>query len=132
MKIIILILISTYLLSANNFHEGNILCISEGSIELEKPLQTCEHHIFEVTDSFRDKDCLDHELPSIDTYQSNYKLKFIDKSTRFFSVLNSIWENYEYKVSLKSELKKRLNYNKIKLVYSSYHLKQTKTTVIRT
>jgi len=132
MKLIVLILISTYLLSINNFHEGNILCVSEDSIELEKPLQTCKHHFSETGDLFKEKDCDDHELPFVKTYQSNYKLKFIDKSIKFFGDLNSIWENYEYNISLKSELKKKLNHNKIKIIYHSYHLKQTKSTIIRT
>ncbi len=128
MKILILVLISTFLLSISNYQEGTVLCISKDGIELEKPLQICDHHYVDK-DTIKDNYCNDHEISFVKTNQINYKLKFINKTIRIIEKID-FTSNYRYQISLKNELRKKLNYNKIILYYQI--LEQIKTTVILT
>jgi len=128
MKLIILILISTFLLSMSNYQEGSVLCISKDGIELEKPLQICDHHSLD-DDSIKDDSCDDHEISFVKTYQVNYKLKFINKTIKFINQIDFDF-NYKYEISLKNELRKKINYNKI-ILYNQI-LENIRTTVILT
>ena len=122
------------MLSINNHQEGMVLCISENSVELEKPLQICEHHTPTNTKNLQEGNCTDHELPCIAKHQSNLKIKFINKAIKAIKAiykLNFTYKNYEYKISLKEELKKKINYYQKNLI-PNQRIKQIKTTIILT
>ena len=148
MKFIIILLLLTYISSINYSYDDTILCVSSKSntVILERGLQNCDHHdenenqdenethneennsIKKIT---HENDCKDYKLSDFESYNSLYKSKISNKNIKTINKFNYILKNYNYKISFKSEIKKKLNFNKLNIAYSSIP-KQIKSTIILT
>ncbi len=135
MKLILSILIFTFLSSVISYQEGTIICVSEDSVELENPFQDCEHHTQNETESknFIDSNdnCKDFQITNMNFHKKDNSFKLIHITKTFkYSKINLAIPFYEYKISVKDELRKKISYNKIK-IYNPI-LKHIKTVVILT
>jgi len=140
MKITLSILIFIFLSSVVSYQEGTIICISESSIDLERPLQECKHHIEkkECKNSKEkhlhdeDEKCKDYKVSHNHFYKNNYKIKSISKIVKIKDIIkNNYFINLNYKPSFRDQFVKKVNYNRLKITYNPI-LKHIKTIIIRT
>jgi hypothetical protein len=109
-------------------------------MKLERGLQSCDHHdedenhdedINSIKKVTHENDCKDYKLSDFENYNSLYKSKISNKNIKTINKFNFTLKNYNYKISFKSEIKKKLNFNKLNIAYSSIP-KQIKSTIILT